>query len=137
MTTAQSYHIGDIIEGQITGIQPYGVFVKLDKYQQGLIHISELNHGYVSDIHQHYQVGDAIKVQIIDIDEYTQKLSLSARSLKPLKTPKRPKKLGRPPKRKLPDIGFQSLDKQMPGWIDQALDNIQNYDIKETNHDSY
>ena len=37
------YRIGMIIEGRITGIQPYGAFVSLDNRTQGLIHISELS----------------------------------------------------------------------------------------------
>jgi predicted RNA-binding protein with RPS1 domain len=35
------YKIGDIIEGQVTGIQPYGAFISLDAQTQGLVHISD------------------------------------------------------------------------------------------------
>lgn len=40
------YKIGDIIEGQVTGIQPYGAFISLDAQTQGLVHISEVQSGY-------------------------------------------------------------------------------------------
>lgn len=40
------YKIGDIIEGQVTGIQPYGAFISLDDHTQGLVHISEVQAGY-------------------------------------------------------------------------------------------
>ena len=45
------YKIGDIIEGQVTGIQPYGAFISLDAQTQGLVHISEVQSGYTKNIH--------------------------------------------------------------------------------------
>ena len=36
------WNVGDIVEGKITGIQPYGAFVLLDNNTSGLIHISEI-----------------------------------------------------------------------------------------------
>ena len=41
------YKIGEIVEGIITGIQPYGAFVSLDDETCGLIHISEISDGFV------------------------------------------------------------------------------------------
>lgn len=78
------YRIGMIIEGRITGIQPYGAFVSLDNRTQGLIHISECHHGYVDNIRNFLKVGQMVRVMIIDIDEYTGKISLSIRCLKKL-----------------------------------------------------
>lgn len=68
------YKIGDIIEGQVTGIQPYGAFISLDDHTQGLVHISEVQAGYTKNIHNFLEIGQVVKVQIIDIDEYTKKL---------------------------------------------------------------
>ena len=39
-----AYRIGMVLEGYVTGIQPYGAFVALDEETQGLIHISECHH---------------------------------------------------------------------------------------------
>ena len=75
------YRIGMVLEGRVTGIQPYGAFVALDEETQGLIHISECHHGFVEDIQKYLEVGQKIKVMIIDIDEYTKKISLSVRCL--------------------------------------------------------
>ena len=41
---------GQIIEGKVTGIQPYGAFVSLDGHTTGLIHISEISDGFVEKI---------------------------------------------------------------------------------------
>lgn len=67
------YKIGMIVKGRITGIQPYGAFVSLDKETQGLIHISECTHGYVKNLNEVLTVGDVMDVVILDIDEYTKK----------------------------------------------------------------
>ena len=68
-----TYKIGQIIKGNITGIQPYGAFVSLDQETQGLIHVSEVQSGYTKSIHSLLKVGQPVTVQIIDIDEYSKK----------------------------------------------------------------
>ncbi|KRM74693.1 general stress protein [Secundilactobacillus collinoides] len=75
------YHIGEQVTGTVTGIQPYGAFVDLGDNTQGLIHISECHYGFVKDIHQYLSVGQALTVVILDIDEFTGKISLSLRCL--------------------------------------------------------
>ncbi|WP_412927891.1 CvfD/Ygs/GSP13 family RNA-binding post-transcriptional regulator [Globicatella sp. PHS-GS-PNBC-21-1553] len=81
------FKIGDIVEGEITGIQNYGVFVSLSEEEQGLIHISECRHGFVSNFDEFFKVGDKVKVIVVDIDEYTEKISLSIRALIKVNTP--------------------------------------------------
>lgn len=73
--------IGQIVEGQVTGIQPYGAFVDLGEGVQGLIHISECHYGYVKDIHDYLTVGNQVRVMVLDIDEFSGKISLSLRCL--------------------------------------------------------
>jgi len=41
------YQIGDIVTVSVTGIEKYGIFVGLDEYYSGLIHISEISDGFV------------------------------------------------------------------------------------------
>ncbi|MFD1410044.1 CvfD/Ygs/GSP13 family RNA-binding post-transcriptional regulator [Lapidilactobacillus gannanensis] len=78
-----TYRIGDILIGEVTGVQPYGVFVLLDGLTQGLVHISECTHSYVTDLHQVVRLGDRVRVLVLDIDEYSGKISLSMRALVP------------------------------------------------------
>ncbi|MGH2082867.1 CvfD/Ygs/GSP13 family RNA-binding post-transcriptional regulator [Aerococcus urinaeequi] len=122
MTTKEfPYHIGDVVEGEVTGLQPYGVFVQLDEDHQGLIHISEINHGYVSNVEDKFTIGQKLTVKIIDIDEFTSKMSLSIRALKKLATSNKPAKNAWPKKRPAPKIGFGSIEEQLPGWVEEAL----------------
>ena len=50
MSTIDDYKVGMTVYGKITGIKPYGAFVKFDDNVSGLIHISEISHGFVKDI---------------------------------------------------------------------------------------
>lgn len=58
------YRIGDILTGKVTGVQPYGAFVMLDEHTQGLVHISECQHGYVKDTSDIFNVGQRVEVVI-------------------------------------------------------------------------
>ena len=71
------YKTGMIVEGKVTGIQPYGAFVNLDSQNAGLIHISEISDGFVKDISKYVQVGDHVKVKIIDFDKKHHQARLS------------------------------------------------------------
>ena len=116
-----TYRIGEVLEGTITGIQPYGAFVSMDEETQGLIHVSEIQSGFTKNIHDVLEVGDKVNVQVIDIDEYTKKISLSRRTLEvKFVQPGTRKKRYFTNKNKT--IGFSSIDKQLPIWISEALD---------------
>jgi len=60
--------VGTIHEGKVTGITKFGAFVSLPEGKTGLVHISEIAHTYVSDIHQHLTEGQEVRVKIINID---------------------------------------------------------------------
>ncbi len=74
------YEIGDEVEGTVTGIVDFGVFVKLEEGLEGLVHISEIDWGLVDDPHNFVRVGAKIKTKIIEIKEG--KISLSIKQLK-------------------------------------------------------
>lgn len=120
----EEFRIGDVIQGEVTGIQNYGVFVKLSEHEQGLVHISECKHGFVTELDDFVEVGDKVRVKIIDIDEYTSKISLSFRALESLNTPTFPAKSKRYPKRYLPKIGFKTLGRVLPNLIEDGLKQI-------------
>lgn len=116
--------IGMILDGTITGLQPYGAFVALGAKEQGLIHVSEVQAGYTKNIHQLLSVGQKVTVQIIDIDEYSQKISLSLRTLehKVLQTTGHHRKKYFTNKNK--KIGFATLAKELPLWRDEAMNQL-------------
>lgn len=127
------FKIGDIVEGYVTGIQNYGVFVSLSETEQGLIHISECRHGFVMNFEDYFKIGDKVKVMIVDIDEYTDKISLSMRVLIKINTPPFPARPKKRRKRYTPVIGFGSVAAKMPEWIDEAIENIEIDKYKKRN----
>jgi small subunit ribosomal protein S1 len=74
------YQVGDVVEGEITGIVDFGVFVKLEENLEGLVHISEMDWGLVEDPRTMFAVGDTVPVKIIEIKDG--KISLSIKALK-------------------------------------------------------
>ena len=71
---------GQVMTGQVIGIQPYGAFVKLNENVQGLVHISELTNGFVQNIHDYISVDEEVKVKVLSVDENAQKYALSMRA---------------------------------------------------------
>src|SRR5690554_76032 len=115
--------VDQVIEGKVTGIQPYGAFVALNDEVQGLVHISEVTHGYVKDINEHLTVGDDVNVKVLNIDENSKKVSLSIRATE--EAPKQQQK----PTRKQPTVtqqqgdgsaGFNSLKDKPEEWLEQS-----------------
>ncbi|WFD09890.1 S1 RNA-binding domain-containing protein [Tepidibacter hydrothermalis] len=85
----KKFEIGNIIEGTVTDVKPFGAFVAIDEKTKGLVHISQISHNFINDINEHISAGDKVKVKIISIDEESKKISLSIKQAKPF-TP-RPK----------------------------------------------
>lgn len=72
--------LGTRVQGRVSGVVKFGIFVTFNGLE-GLVHISEIAWGHVSDPHQHAKVGDTIQVEIIGIEG--DKLSLSMKRLLP------------------------------------------------------
>ena len=62
--------IGKIYDGTVSSIKEFGAFVEILPGRDGLCHISELSSGYISSIDTVVNVGDAMKVLVIDVDEH-------------------------------------------------------------------
>lgn len=76
-----SYSVGDIVEGEITGVVDFGAFMKFNEIGlEGLIHLSEIDWTLVSNPREILKPGDKVKAKIIDIQG--DKISLSLKQLK-------------------------------------------------------
>lgn len=114
------YEIGQITEGKVTGIQPYGAFVSLDHSTSGLIHISEISDGYVRDIQQYVHIGDTVRVKIIDYDPKTHQAKLSLKALHHAHVRGNRSPMGRRGTLPVMKIGFRSIAEHLPKWIQEA-----------------
>jgi len=77
----EDYKVGSIIKGQVTGIEKYGIFVNIDPWYDGLIHISEVSEGFVRDVHDYVKIGETIYCRILEIDEEHLQLKLSIKNI--------------------------------------------------------
>ncbi len=82
----KSLKVGDVVEGKVSGIVNFGVFIKFalpenkEQELEGLVHISELDWQLIEDPSQVVQVGEDVKAQVIDISQG--RVSLSIKNLK-------------------------------------------------------
>jgi small subunit ribosomal protein S1 len=74
------YNVGDEVEGEITGIVDFGIFIKIENGLEGLAHISELDWGLVEDPRKIFTVGEKIRAKVIEVKD--DKVSLSVKALK-------------------------------------------------------
>jgi len=111
------YRKGEIVKGCVTGIENYGAFVGLDEYYSGLIHISEISDGFVSNIHNFLEIGETIYVKVLEVDDENYQVKLSI------------KNIDYKVKRKITPIkesktGFQPLENMLPKWIEIKINEI-------------
>ena len=103
---------GEIVEGLVTGVEQYGIFVSLDEYYSGLIHISEISDGFVKDVNNFVNVGETIKVRVLESDDEDFHVKLSIKNLN--------YRINRN-KTKIIETGsgFEVLKEHLPIWINE------------------
>lgn len=79
--SVKKYQIGQVVNGKVTKIMPFGVFVELDDQIQGLAHLMELSHEEVKNPEDVLKVGDSRDFKIISIEPLEHRLGLSIKAL--------------------------------------------------------
>ena len=117
MSSIYDYKVGMTVYGKVTGIKPYGAFVRFDDGVTGLIHISEISNGFVRNIDSFVKVDEYVMVKVIDIDREHRQLRLSFKALSQntRRYTKRVKFLGMPESIR----GFGTLRAMMPSWLEE------------------
>jgi protein Tex len=68
---------GMILEGVVTNVTRFGAFVDVGVHQDGLVHISELDHRFIKDPAEVVAVGDIIRVKVVQVDVERRRIALS------------------------------------------------------------
>ncbi len=68
--------VGEIYDGDVVSIKDFGAFVKLTPSKDGLLHISRIANGRIDKVEDALNIGDIVKVKVIDVDDSTGKISL-------------------------------------------------------------
>ncbi len=72
--------LGSIFDGKVVSIKDFGAFVELVPGTDGMVHVSELAHGFVKTVTDVVKIGDAIRVKVINVDD-TGRIKLSRKAL--------------------------------------------------------
>lgn len=78
----KAFKKGDIVEGKITRITPFGAFVQLSPSIEALVHVSEMSHDDSADPEKIFQLNEKKKFKILEIDTETRKIALSLKDAK-------------------------------------------------------
>ena len=112
------YKIDDIVKGEVTGIEEYGIFIRLEDGYNGLVHISEITDGFVSSIENFVKIGEHVFVRILSIEEKSKQMRLSIKSINYKEdglTQKIPESIR----------GFLPLEEKLKEWTAEKLDEIK------------
>lgn len=77
-----------VVDGVVTRIEPYGVFVDIGTGRDGLVHVSELTEGYINLPSEVVSVGDKVQVRVLKVDRKARKVDLTMKEF--IKTPEPP-----------------------------------------------
>jgi small subunit ribosomal protein S1 len=80
-TFKQRHQVGDVVDGVVTRVADFGIFVQIDGLVEGLMHVSETPLGRGEKPQEHYKEGDPVRVRILRIDDSEMKIGLSALNL--------------------------------------------------------
>jgi ribosomal protein S1 len=78
---AEKYKIGDVVEGKVLKVNPFGFFVELDRDIHGLAHISELSKKPIKNVADIGKIGDTLKFKIVSIEPEQHRLGLSLKAM--------------------------------------------------------
>lgn len=118
----QKYYPGAVVEGKVVAIKPYGAFISLDEETSGLLHISEITNSFVSDVHKYVQVGQIIKLKILDVDFETKQVKLSLKTVKKVQY-RRNHNLSQEHFNAVKE--FRILKEQLPRFMKETMQRIQ------------
>jgi small subunit ribosomal protein S1 len=89
---SKRYNVGDVVEGTVLKVNPFGFFVELDPEIHGLAHVSELSNKPVTDTSALGKAGDVMKFKIVSIEPAQHRLGLSLKALEDKTAPAETKK---------------------------------------------
>ncbi len=115
--------VGNIVKGEVTGIESYGIFVKINDKYSGLIHISEISDKFVKDTNRYAEIGEEIYVEIKEINESNNHCVLSVKDINYRINDNRVVKES--------IRGFGPLKKCLPIWIAEKYEEIHSNESED------
>lgn len=103
----QEAEVGQVYEGEVKRIQPFGAFVEILPGKEGLVHVSQMAEGYIDDPNKVVSLGQKVKVKVMELDERGRiNLTMLLNGKKKQEEPPRPRGDFRPPGPRFGARGF-------------------------------
>ncbi|WP_324667466.1 30S ribosomal protein S1 [Geochorda subterranea] len=87
-TVGERYHVGDVVDGEVTRLVDFGAFVRLEDGIEGLVHISQLADHHVTKPQEVVSPGQQVRVRILSVDQAARRIGLSLREAAPKREPR-------------------------------------------------
>jgi uncharacterized protein len=68
---------GMVLEGTVSNVAAFGAFVDLGVHQDGLVHVSQISHAFITDARERVKTGDVVKVRVMEVDVARKRIGLS------------------------------------------------------------
>lgn len=107
-----------IVKGKVVRLESYGAFVDIGAERPGMVHVSELAHGYVKTPNEIVKEGDEVEAKVLDVNRKKKQIKLSIKALEPevveFKPVKKENKKGgrRGPKKEAVEVAAQEEEKE-------------------------
>jgi small subunit ribosomal protein S1 len=110
-----------VVKGKVVRLEPYGAFVDIGAERPGMVHVSELAHGYVKTPNEIVKEGDEVEAKVLDVNRKKKQIKLSMKALEPeieefkpvaKKENKREKGNKRAPKKEVAEVPSQDEEKE-------------------------
>ena len=72
-----------VVKGKVVRLEPYGAFVEIGAERPGMIHVSELTHGYVKTPSEIIKEGDEVEAKVLEVNRKKKQIKLSIKALEP------------------------------------------------------
>jgi small subunit ribosomal protein S1 len=72
-----------VVKGKVVRIEPYGAFVDIGAERPGMVHVSELAHGYIKTPNEIVKEGDEVEAKVLDVNRKKKQIKLSMKALEP------------------------------------------------------
>lgn len=73
----EDVHVGMIVPGVVTNLTRFGAFIDIGVKQDGLVHVSEISHTYITDPNEALKLNDQVQVKVLEVDAHRKRISLS------------------------------------------------------------
>ena len=77
----EKYPVGSVVEGKVVRITTFGAFVELEPGLDGLVHISQCALTRIAKVEDAVNVGDVVRVKVLDVNTEAKRISLSIREV--------------------------------------------------------